>query len=366
MCCCLYSAKCYELSFVHCSVQAGTWYQVPNKPGDADFRETSPYVQDLVRMSVLAHRAERGNIIWTCWRPGGAGARIGDVRRVNSGAMLLMMTPRGAAEIALALVHPGDQARKNMMRPHHFDIALKNWLSRPHTSRAVQACYVFPPVGNYSTHPSGCDPQWSKGAGRPSCWDEAWCCPGTTVGQDPQRREKLFLAWDGDKGHTEIASAVVDLPAAGPILWLSYWEGKMARPTFVEPGLRRPQKATGEEEAGGAGVEPSAAPDIPGVKKKPAGKGQRLPTTEDIRKSKGKGKRKEPPFSVWPQEAGVDALLRGDPRDPIEQFADDEFDPDASAPRLTKRQRRTLRSALLMRSFRHWVNTREQALQFYS
>ena len=69
---------------------------------------------------------------------------------------------------------------------------------------------------------------------------------------------------------------------------------------------------------------------------------------------------------MWLLVGGVDALLASDPRDPIEQFDDDAHDPAATAPRLTKRQRRNLRGASLMQSFRNGVHNREQALKLYS
>ena len=84
-------------------MQAGTWYQVPSKADDGDYKKLSPQLVDLVRMSVKAHRVNRGNIVWACWQPGTAGAAIRDVQRVNSGAMLIMFTQHGAEQVAMQI-----------------------------------------------------------------------------------------------------------------------------------------------------------------------------------------------------------------------------------------------------------------------
>ena len=177
---------------------------------------------DLVRMSIAAHRKGHGDIVWACWQPGGAGVKIKDVRRINSGAMLLMITPRGANTIAQQI--DNDSASSTgPMRPWHFDLALKTFLSDPDVNVGARACYIFPPVGNYTTHISGCDlANFGSGAGRPNCWREAWACPGTTEDEDPQQRPKRFLRWNGDKGHIDIGSANINIDTAGHTEWLSW------------------------------------------------------------------------------------------------------------------------------------------------
>ena len=221
-------------------VQAGTWYQVPGKAPSSAFKRPSKRVIDLVRMSICAHRAHRGDIVWACWQPGGAGKEIGDVRRVNSGAMLLMLNPRGADNIAERIDRTARE-KNGPMSPWHFDLALKTWLLDKTTNKNMRACYIFPPVGNYTTHTSGCDPTFATGDGRPNCWAENWCCPGTTVAEDPQRRPKRLMSWNGDKGYEEVGSAVVDVDMVGHHEWLSWWQGAGPHPAYREQEERRPQ-----------------------------------------------------------------------------------------------------------------------------
>ena len=244
------------------------------------------------------------------------------------------------------------------MQPWHFDLALRRFLQNKENNAKVGACYIFPPIGNYTMHQSGCDPQFAKGAGRPNCWRENWCCPGTKMSEDPQKRSKKFMAWDGDKKHFDVGDANVDVNLAGQISWLSFWAGETPRPRLLPADDRRPPKKEKGKKGGGKGpyeVEPAATSEGPGVKKRPAATGGK-PSTEALRKAPGFGKgTKAPPFSLWPNRPdGSSGVLA---RDPVEQFSDDDDD----APTLTKRQRRVLRGTLLMRSFREWVGTAAEA-----
>ena len=76
---------------------------------------------------------------------------------------------------------------------------------------------------------------------------------------------------------------------------------------------------------------------------------------EAFERAKGKGKK--PPTALWLDRpktgtAPTDA-------DPIEQWQGEDTG-DEPAKATTKRQRRNIREALLYRSFRTWVTTREE------
>ena len=111
-------------------VQVGTWYQIPTKPTSQEFKKPKKRVEDLVKMSIAAHRLGHGDIVWTCWQPGIAGAKIKDAKRMNSGAMLIMLTPRGANTVAQRI--DGDRGTTHgAMSPGHFDLRLKKIHSKP-------------------------------------------------------------------------------------------------------------------------------------------------------------------------------------------------------------------------------------------
>ena len=198
--------------------------------------------------------------------------KIGDVRRVNSGAMLIMLKPWGADAIAQQIAR--DASRGGPMQPWHFDLAVKSFLMKPEVNQVARACCIFPPVGNYTQHLSGCDPKLAVGEGRPNCWREAWVYPGTRVSEDPRSRAKRFMAWAGDKGYTDVGNAAVDISITGHIEWLTLWQGVGAPPRYRPGEERRPQKVLKRPAADqSTGVEPSA----------------------DSRGSKGEGKTKKGP-----------------------------------------------------------------------
>ena len=347
----------YLLLTPYRGVKVGTWYQVPTKAKSSDFDRPTKPLRDLVKMSILAHREQRGDIIWACWQPGGAGVAIKDIRRINSGAMLIMVTPDGADKIGAQLNKgPGEG-----MQPSHFDLALKQWLCKASRNEEAKACYVFPPVGNYTTHISGCDTKhFGEGtSGRPNCWSEQWCCEGTTSDEDPQRRPKRFLCWNGDSNYADIGSADVDESIAGKLEWRSFWQGAGAAPSLLPEEQRRPGAPGGKtsEGKGSAEVEPSATSSGPLAatsKSKGREKKQKsAATTSQVLRAKGKPSLKgnDPPCSLWQDRPGADQAPLDS--DPIETWNDDDDDENKPV-RASKRRKRNVRNALLHRSFRNW------------
>ena len=345
-------------------MQAGTWYEIPHKAKSKAFATPKQKIVDLVKMSILAHRCGRGNIVWACWQPGGAGSEIRNIKRVNSGTMLVMLNRVGANTLSQQMDIDSASTPQGPMAPRHFDLALKDFLSNPQVNSAAKACYIFPPVGNYTTHVSGCDKYFSTGAGRPSCWRESWTCPGTRVEEDPQQRDKFFMAWEGSSRQTQVGSAVVDTSRCGDIEWLSFWNGPGLPPHYRLEKDRRPQKMA-ERLAKDhiPGVEPSATSS--GTKGK--GKSKYEPFT--TRTTQGvvtlqawrKGKGKTVPVSLRPNRPGPDQPALDTNTE--EQWEDrNEEHTETSAPKATKRERRNIRGAILYRAMRRWVDTPDQAL----
>ena len=336
-------------------VKEGTWYVVPGKATSAEFANPSKNILDLVRMSVLAHRHGAGNIVWGCWQPGGAGTKIKHPRSINSGAMLLMMNPAGAGYVLSKMVdltsHGGPAP---IMKPGHFDIELNKLLWSARRAQEAKACYIIPPIGNYSTHPSGCDPKFGKGEGRPSCWDESWCCPGTRRSEDPQYREKMFVQWSNTFVPKNLGSASVE-EHGEELDWKSFWQGGPEPPQYRSAEERRPQKrpaassaalAESSARGGSSRVEPTATrpPLLTTTRGVQAERRQRADTAlaEGAAAWRGRGGANEPANIV----------------DPISEMLEEvqHTYPEAD----TKRRRRNQRTALLNRSFRSWVPTREE------
>lgn len=278
---------------------------------------------------------QRGNIIWASWQPAGAGVKPPRVHSISSGTMLVMLTPQGArnlkhavTNIAVPAVH--EMARRtgeDVLARGHFDAALNNLLQE--SGRAVDfgACYIVPPVGNYSTHQSGCNPTLSTGAGRPGCWGERWCCPGTRKEDDPQRRDK-WLASFTKKAQPEWLTKV-NVSEDPRRDWTSFWGGA-AEGRVVSMAEHRARKGKGEKGTGKYAGEP-AAPAAGADKGKTKGGGHHEKGGKQWRPKKGAGSR-----------GGTE----------------EDDDPEGKgAQRATKRQRRDRRGHLVNRSFRCWVET---------
>ena len=189
----------------------GRWCELPTKATRAQGGQVSEELADICNYCTQAHRHRMsGSIVWLCWQPANAGVAKYKSTVLTSGAMLITISKTGATQVAQA-VEDGD-----LGRPYHWDVMLKKWLQ---THRAdVAASYIWPPMGNYTTHVSGCEQQSQKSV-RKSCWDMKWCCPGTKVAHDPQHRQKWLLGFTADKSPTDWRLALVEPSATNPLFW---------------------------------------------------------------------------------------------------------------------------------------------------
>ena len=173
--------------------EAGTWYELPTKASAADYDNLAPEVKDLVRMSKKAHMVGRGHLMWMCWQPCGAGSKPQRTNSISSGTMLLMVTPRGAG--ILHRLFQGDPVL-GTLKPGHFDIELKAWLEKGDNAQKMGACYVTPPVGNYSTHQSGCDATFCDGKWPTQLLGRAMGVQGHASGAGPPAEGKVVCVVD--------------------------------------------------------------------------------------------------------------------------------------------------------------------------
>ena len=183
--------------------------------------------------------------------------------------------------------------------------------------------------------------------------------------EDPLKRRKRFLVWDGNNNYKDVGDATVDVEIAGALGWTSYWDGPGEPPEYRDEEERRPQKVLKRPAAdGSAGVEPTATSRGPKGKGKTK-KGPDLTTTAAVVQAQGgpKGRGKPPGFTLWPNRPGKGSEpLAGDPIQPWDTGKGQD-DPNVPAP--TKRQRRNLRAAILSRSFRNWATERDEAIHIH-
>ena len=123
-------------------------------------------LRDLVRICTLANRVNCGEFVWCSW--------VGCNKRrakPSHGSTLVALTTDGARMLGLAMA---------TWELGHFDVLLRDWLVAG-GPEAPRTCYVYPAVGHYAVHESGCEP----GIGvRDSEWNKSWVQAGTRGSQE--------------------------------------------------------------------------------------------------------------------------------------------------------------------------------------
>ena len=234
-------ATASSLTFpIKMSAKAGIWYELPTKIPDATAVHPTQEVSDLVRLATAAHRRKAGQLIWATWQPGGAEANVRNPKQISSGTMLLMMTSEGARHVLTNMQLRGDHGvdpatRDRCIAPGHFDIALREFLKDAEAQpNGIEWSYVFPPIGNYYQHRSGCDVKnYGTGDGRPSCWDERWCCEGTRKSQDSQGRDKFLMRWSRKRKPEPLGEAIDVAELGSELNWISRLAGPGGMPSLT-------------------------------------------------------------------------------------------------------------------------------------
>ena len=145
----------------------------------------SSNLADLVRWATVAHRQGMGNLVWVGWCP------AKDKRsRLSNGSHCVMVSKTGLSHMTKAFF-------EGKIRRGHIDLVLKEWLSTGSTAARVGACYVFPTMGGFTAHASGCDPFnfGEEKGGRPSNWKKDNPALGTRTATDPSQRGKWLIQW---------------------------------------------------------------------------------------------------------------------------------------------------------------------------
>ena len=216
-------------------------------------------VADLIRIATMCNRRRCGDIIWFGWE-----CHAGDKPTwLWKGSHGIMLSKRGAHHIECAM-------RSGAIARDHIDLALVWWLRRPMIAEKAGACYIYPPLGAYFEHASGCDPKnfgEDKG-GRPDGWSGALNpARGTRKSTDQSHRTKYVVQWKGT-GKKNMERTWIEFPKdevlhSPEYLWLTYKEEPTASlppppPPPPEPGAKKEE----EEEETVIPVKKSAKPKL--------------------------------------------------------------------------------------------------------
>ena len=331
-------------------MEVGRWYENANRrPSDEDLLNPTEYAVDLVHLATMAHRNKVGSLIWACWQPGGAGSNPKRSTTIKSGAMLLMLDRRMAETLAQNMQVRRDdgtidpRTKRRPMKPYHFDLELKKFLLEGLTSPTGEKepwpyCYVYPPIGNYTTHGSGCDPlsYGEEKGGRPACWDEKWCCAGTRRSHDVKLRDK-YLCQLTAKGQPKWIAKVDVEETHEWNNWRSCWigDGEPPRPNATWRRLMGPED--GRVEACARSQPTQSDP-------------SRRESKASFPKQGGKSGTavSRPPSGA--ASSSSTAILRTNPSGALQPLADDQSE------KFTERDRRMKGLLTLQRSFRIWVS----------
>lgn len=225
----------------------GAHYFEPRKSTHGRTSENSKVLEDIVSICTKASRFGKGEIVWLCWQPAQDDKSVTRKASIRSGAMMIAVDVFGARRLSAAF-------SGGALRRHHFDCSLLNWLKKDDQGQEF-SCYLYPPLGNYKQHISGCEKNFSSKP-RPSCWDTQWVCPGTRRADDPKKRDK-WLACHTTEGHPKWLGKVDLEKEFDDLEWRLFWEV----PGQLRPDIAWAQRGPGAAKASSSAcaAEPAAA-----------------------------------------------------------------------------------------------------------
>ena len=172
------------------------FYRRRRKPSAAEMQNISEELQDLVKICTFAHRQRAGGLVWLSWCGGGGGKSRKSAP--CHGSTLLAVTSWFARKLL-------DNFDK--LEFMHFDVALRNVLQRPPADWYwCQASFVYPSIGHYCEHVSGCQ----EGLGwRASEWDRTWCQGGTRKDPSDPTHQHRTLHKFSEKGYPPLLGNII-------------------------------------------------------------------------------------------------------------------------------------------------------------
>ena len=165
----------------------------PDDPNDGFSQD----VADMVRIATMCSRAGWGDLIWVTWVPNKQ-----KPTRIGHGTMCLLMTKDGMKAIKSA-------TSRGVLHRGHIDLELQRWLRVAGEAERAQACYLYPPIGSYTEHPSECDPKQFGGdkTRKSGFFSGENPCHGTRQASDPKQRVKCMYQWRGSSWKDRVCEA---------------------------------------------------------------------------------------------------------------------------------------------------------------
>ena len=172
------------------AVRSGTDLDDPNDG-------LSSNVADMIRMATMCHRQKMGDLIWYGWQCANNNSKPS---WLSNGSAAIGLSKNGARRVLTAM-------EDGRCRRRHVDLALLEWLQLPGEAELAGACYIYPSVGAFFAHVSGCDPKnyGEKQGGRPAGFIYKSASKGTRVKHDDDKnhREKYIVQWKAEASKTE-------------------------------------------------------------------------------------------------------------------------------------------------------------------
>ena len=153
-------------------------------------------LRDLIQIANKAHRYhQRDDVVWYSWSGKGKSKN-----KPTYGSTLIGVSKEGAQKLLACMV--------NDKKPMHFDLWIRDRLYEK--AHDLKGCYVYPAVGGFDEHISGCDPTGAGPQGvRESLWDQKNQVGGVRITKkNKDHTERLIRAFVEKKGHGDEGVAV--------------------------------------------------------------------------------------------------------------------------------------------------------------
>lgn len=172
------------------------------------------FARDIVRLATAAHRADGMNFLWCGYQPKKPEKQTWGAPHVQFGSQMICLNKTAARQIFLLFSGGG------LWKPGHIDMELLKYC-RDHRFSKGKAAYLWPPIGSFRQHESGCCP--SEGQ-RASWWKYSWTAQGTRPSHEPQARPKQIYRFV-ESGHVDLLTSVNEDFFAGegePHCWKTF------------------------------------------------------------------------------------------------------------------------------------------------